>query len=425
MRVVVDKARVGEFVFSVAPGVNDCSDKFVPGEFFFKLAEDWSVAATHPDVIALAVITSVHPFVADALDLNIAVSESFAEACKKWLPYECRFEDVRSNIVRRAKGNVPALSFSGGVDSTAALALMPDNTRLYFLDRFNVDRSEPKGLYDKHSAYVACDMAASLGYSVTKVPTSIESIRAPVGFSIDWTSGVPALLMADYDDLSSISWGVVAESGFRVGHEKFIDFSKRTIYRRWNELLKAVGLCLGAPVAGLSEVGTSTIAQASSLKGMAQSCIRGPKGVPCHKCFKCFRKTLIDAGLDGRQVPAELFDRLIKFGGWEKIVLGIPVKHENVFSWAVRRLDVGSGSKYWPVFKGRILADNETASWADKWYPMSADLIPEEFRESAIEKIKSFVAVQTPEDVADFVNWDISHLSSWDGFEDFKSKMMA
>lgn len=425
MIVDIDHAAVGSFQFSVCREEADTSEKLSPGTFYFNLSEGWSVSNVHPDVVALAIIICVHPFVSDRVKVNLGVSSAFLAACKQFVPYECVFDSVSDDLKPRSKGRIPGLSFSGGVDSTAALALMPESTKLYFLDRFDSNGNTPTGLYDKHSAYVACDLVEKMGYDVRKVPTNIEYIRNPVGFSIDWTSGVPALLMADDDDLSSISWGVVAESGYRVGHEKYLDFKIRTIYRRWDSLLRAVGLCLGAPVGGVCEVGTSKIVHTSIFESVAQSCIRGPKGKPCLKCFKCFRKTLLDSALKGEAMSGSTFDHLIKFRGWEKIVLDRPIKHENVFTWIVARLKVEGESKYWAAFKERILANESSSDWSESWYPGGEELIPEEFRHHAVAKISEYLDVQDDKAAEAFRQWDIAAIKEWPGHEAFSMVMKA
>lgn len=393
--------------FIAASEDGDITEKFSGDPVFFRMPEGWVYEDLHADILAVAAITILHPFVGSRLQIPVVVSEEFEEACKKLLPYRCDFKVGDARPSPRQPGDVPGLSFSGGVDSTAALAVMPKDTKVVFLDRLASDGSEPAGLYVKDSAEYACRVVASAGYDVFKIKTNLEYIRNPVGFPIDWSSGVPAILLADFLSLSSVSWGVVAESGYRVGHDHFIDFPKRTIFARWDGLFRAVGLCLGAPVAGLSEVATSLIVQKSALAGVAQSCIRGEKNQPCMNCFKCLRKSMLDAALLGETYRKQDFDRVIRFRGGEKIVLGLPIKHENVFRWTISRLRVDEPSQVWDAFKHRLETPPRDVSWAGAWYSPSVDLIPIEFRQHALDAIRGYVPSQNEYQLQEFRSWDL------------------
>lgn len=397
------------FWIDALPDTDDPPGKFNPTPVFFRMPRGWRPEHTHPDVLALAGIVLVHPFVGASLSVAAEVGAAFEAACSAALPYAVAFDSVRpaAALPARTPGRVPGLSFSGGVDSTAALALMPQATHLFFLDREALPGVQSRSIYVKDSAIVACEMAQALDYKVWRLATNLEFIRQPIGFPIDWASGLPALLMADYCHLSSVSWGVVAESAYRVGHENFIDFGSRTIFRRWDQLLRSVGLCLGAPVAGLSEVCTSTIVLRSRLAGLAQSCIRGPKNQPCLRCFKCLRKRMLDSVLMDRTLQASEFEQMVRFKGYEKIMLKLPIKHEDVFRWLAPRLRLAGTAPSWPALHERLrLGDHET-DWSSCWYPKSDVYIPSEYRAEAIDKITSYVGTMDEEQMRRFESWDL------------------
>ena len=402
-------AKTSTLWFDAEPEPDDRLEKFNATPVFFRMPKDWRPEHTHPDLLALSGIVLLHPFVGSSLTISSVVSTDFDQACRAVLPYVTSFEAVRdaSALPARTPGRTPGLSFSGGVDSTAALALMPEATQLFFLDRETLPGVQSKSIYVKDSAIVACELAQSLGYTVYRIATNLEFVRQPIGFPIDWSSGLPALLMADYSGLSSISWGVVAESAYRVGHEHFIDFPRRTIFRRWNQLLQAVGLCLGAPVAGLSEVCTSRIVMNSRLAKLAQSCIRGPKNEPCLRCFKCLRKRMLDAVLDDRELPAEEFERMVRFHGFEKIMLKLPIKHEDVFRWIAPRLRLAGASAAWPALLDRLELGDQPMDWAEHWYPKAAPYIPPEFRDETIGRIESSVGRMSEAQIQAFEAWDL------------------
>lgn len=368
-----------------------------------------AVEGVHPDLLALATILTLHPFVGTRLSFDFCASEEFKAACQRWLSYDCEFAPTPRGVTiePRPEGSAPALAFSGGVDSVAALAVMPADTHCIFLDRIVPDGQLAGSAYNKDSALVACEMVTQLGYTVHRVQSTMEYVRKPVGFPVDWSNGVPAVLLADYLDLASIAWGVVAESGYRVGAHGFADFASRPIYRRWDRLLRAVGLRLAAPVAGASEVGTAIIERSSPLAGVAQSCIRGPKGQPCLACKKCFRKVPLDAVLDGRTVPAMTIESLIRFPGFVKYVLARPIKHEDVFRWTAERLEVDGASPAWDAFKARLAVDELDTSWASRWYAPSAALIPSQYRTDAVGTLTRYLSPQNTQEQQSFEQWNI------------------
>jgi hypothetical protein len=112
------------------------------------------------------------------------------------------------------------LAFSGGVDSTAALSVMPKNTVSIFMDR----PLKGKSLYNPQAAHLAVESLKEIGYVSESVQCDLEYVRHPVGFPTDLSNGVPALLLADYFNASSIAFGTVLESAYGIGHERYRDY---------------------------------------------------------------------------------------------------------------------------------------------------------------------------------------------------------
>lgn len=383
----------------------DNLEKYAGGDVFVEMPESWDYAAVHPDLLSLVAILIVHPFVGSILDVELPCSERFALACAKHLPYKCIFQ---SGIVSaRSKGSVPSISFSGGVDSTASLAVMPRNVELFFMDRLAAKGSECKSMYVKDSAHIACGLVAEMGFNVFKIKSNLEFIRKPIGFPVDYANGIPAILMADLRNLSCVAWGTVAESAYGVGHARYADFAGRQNFTRWGGMLEAVGLDFVVPVAGLSEVCTSKIVQYSIYSNVAQSCIRGKKDEPCLNCFKCCRKVLLDSALSGSPISAVFFESLMAFNGSDKYMLSTPIKHESVFKWAMERVCVTGESKLYDAFKSRLGINCNSVDWSGSWYPGSEKFISDEFRRVVRENILEFVPVMTAEYIESFESWRV------------------
>ncbi|MBD5786368.1 hypothetical protein IF650_09265 [Cellulosimicrobium terreum] len=393
------------FTIDATPDLDDVQERWAGGEIFVDLPD--GVTEPHPDLQALAAILVLFPFVRTGLTLNVPISWPLAQTCESVLPFGVVSTSSDGSVAARAAGDRPGLAFSGGVDSTAALALMPLDTAAVFLDRVAGEGQRPSRLYVKQSAHVACDMISQRGYETLRIASNLEHVRRPVGFPTDWANGVPAVLLADDLGLASVSWGMVAESAYRVGHDLFTPLARRSIYTRWDALLRSVGLVLGAPVAGISEVGTTMIESRSNLAGVGQSCIRGPKNQPCLNCVKCLRKTLLDAAIHERPVTASEVDALLQARSAEAVVLGTPIKHENVYRWLASRLIVHGSSATWDAFKKRLDATGTVVDWCSRWYAPSDLALPEHYRASAVKSIASYLEPQTQTDRAAFEGWDL------------------
>src|SRR5690606_15941196 len=127
-------------------------------------------------------------------------------------------------------------------------------------------------------------------------------------------------------------------------------------------------------------------------------------------CFKCLRKTMLDAALQSRTYSVSDFEKVVRFRGGRGILLGLPIKHENVFRWIAENIRMSGPSETWEAFKARLQLGGLDVAWASAWYPPSADLIPEEYREGAIAAILSYVPRQTEAEQAAFAHWDMREI---------------
>ena len=101
-----------------------------------KLPEDLDIEKLHPDLLALCCIMIAEPFIGTKIYLPKPVSKKFFEGHSN-VTSRYKIGNVDENLRpwMPAKNSVPGLAFSGGVDSTAALSLLPHSTIPIFLDR--------------------------------------------------------------------------------------------------------------------------------------------------------------------------------------------------------------------------------------------------------------------------------------------------
>lgn len=411
--IVKTLVEVGRVRFFIEPEPKDGFNHFDSAslaslEFYSEVPAECK-ASPHSDHIALSALLAVAPFVNERLLLDVPLSHRFISACTH---FNFDVSTIDSNVVDpyECGDGKPALAFSGGVDSTAALALMPENTISVFLDR---PLNRGKSLYKKEAAQYAVEHLKELGRTTFLLECDVEYVRKPVGFPVDTemdlpsTAAIPTLLAANGLGIDAVAFGVIAESAYKIGHDKFADFSSSDHYVIWGSLFQAAGVPYMPVTAGISEVGTSTICLRSPIGYVAQSCMRGDVQKPCMNCMKCFRKTLLEKAILREKISDVDLASLLRSKEVIRNLEKTPIKHENVFKYILGR-DIGS-SEFVEEFKCRVLGDDDSQisyEWLEKWYSPSIELVPHKYREDVENKINSYLSMMTEMEVELVRSWD-------------------
>lgn len=361
----------------------------------------------HPDLLALAAILTFSPWLG-ALTLNFAVSDAFAQSARRHLGIGVGPVDFDLEPRRRPAPGAPGLCYSGGADCTAALSVMPETTRCYFLDRVPPPGHDGGSLYRKDAAYHACDQLVARGRAVRRVPTDLEHTRKPIGFPHDFSNAVPAVLFADHDALDSIAWGGILESTYRVGALAFRDYVGSPWFVGLGPMFARVGLPVFNPVAGVSEVGTAMICLTSPFGSFSQSCMRGLVGAPCRNCWKCARKSILDASITGSWPSPEEIDALVSGPETAKFFAKEPLKHEGVVSYAAARYPRSGASEFMKLLRERVVR-YETDHLARSYLP-ALGLVPEDYRVETRERLLNYLPEMSEQDWRILRSWDIRPL---------------
>ena len=369
------------------------------------LPDDLNPDSIHPDLIGLSCILICEPFIGKEISLPKPVSKNFFDGHSRVTSrYKIRNfdEKLRPRIVK--DDYQPALAFSGGVDSTAALSIMPHSTIPIFLDR----PLKGSSLYRKDAAYQSCLEVSRLGYKMEIVQSDLEYVREPVGFPVDVANSVPAILLADYLKLDSIAFGTIMEATYGVGHKKYRDYPNGNHYKHVGGMFAAAGIPFNLPVAGISEVGTSIIAEKSPLGFIAQSCIRGSWGSPCRNCWKCFRKIILDAAIKDGNLEYDFLSNIFKNHEALRFLNSIPIKHENVLTWATNKLD--SDYELFSLLKKRVRGDTHSFSWMNKWFPESEIVLHDKYRDEIKQNIAKYLDTMTEEECDFLREWSMEDM---------------
>lgn len=355
----------------------------IENKFKTQLPKGITIDDVHPDHLALIALLVCHPFTQQTLTIPWSVSERFAESCSKISKYEVRFEHTSAKSYNSSNGR-PALAFSGGADSTASLLVMPKNTLSVFMDR---PLKKKASMYNKSAAYATIKHARKEGFEVLKLQCDVEYMRQPLGFPTDLVPSIPIIGLAASHNIDSVAFGTVMESAYRIGHEKARDYANSHHYRFWGRIFAAAGIPLYLPVAGVSEVGTSLIVNATSFYDYTRSCIRGEWPKSCEECWKCFRKNMLDAKINGKPISENYLHSGLLIPEVQKKMRAFPVSHENVLSWAL----FGTKNKISQLLEARLEGTNRNLQFLSSYFPPSLHLMPEQHRGETEKLLNQFL----------------------------------
>ena len=327
--------------------------------FHWEMPSDYQISEQHEDLFKIAEFCLLSPFVGGILE--------------GWKP-------------SRKHGKYPALSFSGGIDSTAAFALMPKDTVL-----IHHRRDFSSLLVHDGADRLFKHIEEEFGRTVHSIPSNHEKLRVlfnrPTGFSTDLAAAVHIILLADYFDLKGVALGMPLDNTYLWHGHKFRNFDETHWWKSWSPLMTSIGLDLILPVAGISEAATVMIVKQMRLGSIVSSCLR--KAHPgCGQCWKCFHKN----GILGH--PYDIKSKEIQtFLGRR------PVRTATHALWWVKQ------QNHWDEVPDLIHLKELDFSWWTQYYPPAFNLLPDWIRSGVQEAIESSIDPM-PED-SPFLSWNL------------------
>lgn len=170
--------------------------RFLGGECRYFMPDHWRLDAVHPDLLAAAVLAIGHNRAARRWKLPRPVSAAFVERVQPLFRGAIEPVDPYLKPREAPPAHRVGLCFSAGVDSTAAMALLPANSVLAFSHRIRRPRQpERRTLYSPDAALNAISTLSQAGREAMIFPTDVEWIREPSGFMNDGAMSVPLSYM--------------------------------------------------------------------------------------------------------------------------------------------------------------------------------------------------------------------------------------
>ncbi|MQM28987.1 DUF6395 domain-containing protein [Glycomyces albidus] len=369
---------------------------------------EWSAEATHPDLIGLAALASVQPWVGARLTLNRPVSAQLADRVREVFEIELGPVDaaLAGRDVEIGTGR-PGIAYTGGVDSAALAALLPQAS-LYFLNRSNLADREIRTKYRADAALASCEDMRRLGRLVRVVDSNVEYIRTPIGAPVHEPSelsfAIPVILMADVDGLDAIGVGAVAVGAYGLGYERFTDIDADHPITQWAAVTEAVGLGSVNAVAGLGEVITAKITmQTWGERVLVQSCVRGEPGQPCKRCWKCFRKTLIDSAITGAWPDDAWLDEVICSREISARLLEIPIYSESSLLFSLQQYR--GRHPLLLALKERLRCDEQDFGLWARYYGPAIDIVAKPYRAEVKERLEAYAEPMTEAEAERLRGW--------------------
>ena len=263
----------------------------------------------HNDLIAVSSILLILPFVKKKIEFNFSISKKVKNVLEKTgylIITKNQFIEPRSVNIN----SVPSIAYSGGIDSTASLLLLPKNSVVIFLDRININNDNR---YNQDSIYHVLDHLISLDYLTLIMKSDMEYLRVPIGFPTDIACGIPNILLSELLNINSIAYGYcnhhaeflsndidyVCTGDLQLKYENCENICSNFSF--WKELFNSISIGLNFNTMGITEISTSILIQKSPLNYIVSSCMRGNIDTKCNNCFKCFKSETIKLFLKNKK----------------------------------------------------------------------------------------------------------------------------
>ena len=399
----------GRVTFTLRPDAGDEGGRVGLARRSASFLVDAPPGGVHPDVLVVAALLCARPWVHRRRRFSCSVPASRDLADALHAGPRLRLANLGDGPPRHTPADGrPGLCFSGGTDSVAALAVMPGTTRSYHLARRAPAGERRSTLMDGRAALESCEVLRQQGHAVTVVPSDVEYLADPVGFPHDLTTAVPLLLHADADRLDAVAWGAPLEATYRLQRGRFRDYAESPFVAEWGPVLAALGLATCVPVAGVSEVVTSTIVARHPAGRAAQSCVRGPGlGRPCGRCPKCARKTLLAASISGAWPSEKVLERQWRGTESRQHLLAEPMKVEPVLAHCAHRyLADGGGNELLRIVAAK--AGPDPRAWLVRSYEPALDLLPTRYRDAIADRLHEYALPMSADEEAAVRAYDVT-----------------
>ena len=376
-----------------------------------KMPAGWRLTETHPDLLGLAALLIAQPFTGQRLIIDPLPSHEFAESV--------------SSIEVAAHGSVaprtpatgpPALAYSGGADSTAALLVMPPDTVCFNVRRrlpppyrvlerpYRAARRRPTPPFNPDHGASGLDWAR-LNHTVLRFPTDLELVRWPLGWPVDLGLALPSVLLADDLAVSSINFGSTLPGLNRLT-EQFTPYRSRWHYRFWSPVFEAAGVPLSYPVAGLTSAGTQLIVDRNGLTDTVQSCPRAWNGQACRRCTKCVYIQMLAVLVAGEPLSDGDVTALLSTRAAMQRLSQVPIPVEVNFTYVAWKYQGDHPAMR--LLERRVRSAHHDLEWYQRFHTNQIDLASGDLAREVAAGIRQIVPEADSDHLEAVTKWDVT-----------------
>ena len=91
-----------------------------------------------------------------------------------------------------------------------------------------------------------------------------------------------------------------------------------------------------------------------------------------------------------------------------RFIQSIPIKHENVLTWATNRLEINN--ELFSLLKKRVEGEIKSHDWMSKWYPNSIEIVHGKYQDIVKENISKFLDEMTEGEILKMRQWTMAEL---------------
>ncbi|MEV4097809.1 DUF6395 domain-containing protein [Streptosporangium saharense] len=352
----------------------------------------------HPDLRALAAWTVVAPWTRRTVTFDGPISPGLAAALAEgW--------GVEAGPVGGTprSGSRLAVSYSGGADSVAVAAMLPDAPFVHFQ---RVSHPRVPNRWTHYRSDVLARLAEKTGRELTVVRSDLEFTLAEPrpGYPEHHAVAAGALLLADELDLGGLAFGY--ELGSRwLGGDRYLlrytpDNPMWAPHGAWGRAFAAAGVHIVLPVGGVSEAVTMRLALNSPLREQVRWCLRGVDG-PCGTCGKCLYKELIQAAVERRPLRTAVGPKRPVARKWQEPP---PYGGQEMIEYGCARVPGVEGTVFGRA-AGFLGATEASTAWLDRCYPPAVEEIPEPWRKQVHDFMAAEVGFMSRDEARRVESW--------------------
>lgn len=356
---------------------------------------NYEVSEIHNDVLGLLCMVLFYPFIGREVEFPRPVSPRLREAFQLPCFRRLTFRNVSNDVPPYPGGTHMALSFGGGVDSTAVRVMFPE---AYVVQEAHL---RDGALVASHSHAVVRNLPR--GHLVT---TNARYMSHPGGWHTWPCSTCTSLLLATDLHIGAVLTGSVLGSCFLHNGSHFFDRHAKQRYHGpsgnfWQSAFEKIGLPMISPVMGMSEFQTMRLSLPLLHVGEVVYCMEH-NGQACNCCTKCFRRAVIRTFLEpdafGRSVDWTRFDTDVVHA----LLTARPLYFAHIFVMAI-----SLQPHLYPTWMRSRLANLITvpSNWLLRVYAQAFELVPLPWRALIAERVKTHVIAMHATDVDILKNW--------------------